>query len=130
MRARWRLLFWISLTSLIGVAWLAERFGASLWQWMSMQLAGTLIGTAAAFVAMVINSRSRWFAWVALVCWLPMAYDLGGVFGHIVDFAHNEDVPAVLFVVGGLLTPIVALWIGLTPVPAVREEPIARARIH
>jgi hypothetical protein len=130
MRARWRLLFWIALASLIGVAWLAERWGASLWQLMSMQLAGMTIGAIAAFVAMVTGARSRWFAWVALVCWLPMAYDLGGVFGHIVDFAHAEDVPAVMFLLGGLLTPIVALWIALTSAPEENDEPIARAKVR
>jgi hypothetical protein len=30
MRARWRFLFWISLAALIGVAWLAQRWGAPL----------------------------------------------------------------------------------------------------
>jgi hypothetical protein len=59
-----------------------------------------------------------------------MAYDLMTVVVHAIDFTHNEDVPAVLFVVGGLLTPIVALWIGLSPVPAVPEEPIARAELR
>ena len=130
MRARWRLLFWISLASLIGVAWLAQRWGASLWQLMSMQLVGMTIGSTAAFVAMIKSSTSRWYAWVALVCWLPMAYDLMTVVVHAIDFTHNEDVPAVLFVVGGLLTPIVALWIGLSPMPAVADEPIARAKLR
>jgi hypothetical protein len=127
MRGRWRLLFWISLAALIGIAWLAQRFGASLWQLLNFQLLGMILGSAVAFLAMVSASRARWFAWIVLVCWSPMAVDLVRLLEHTVDFAREEDMPAVLFLIGGMLTPIVALWIALAPMPAPPSEPIPRA---
>jgi hypothetical protein len=131
MRARWRFLFWISLAALIGVAWIAQRWGAPLSRLMlHMQPAGMLIGSIVAFVAMITASRSRWFAWGVLVCWSPMAVDLLNLLGHMPEFAREEDVPAVLFLIGGLLTPIIALWIALAPLPALPAEPIARAELR
>jgi uncharacterized protein (DUF983 family) len=89
-----------------------------------------LVGSIVAFVAMITASRSRWFAWGVLVCWSPMAIDLLDVVNHLPAFAREEDAPAVLFLIGGLLTPVVALWIALAPMPAPPTEPIARAELR
>ena len=86
-----------------------------------------ILGSAVAFLAMVSASRERWFAWIVLVCWLPMAVDLVRLLEQALDFAREEDVPAVLYLIGGILTPIVALWIALTPMPTPPSEPIPRA---
>lgn len=131
MRARWRLLFWVSLASLIGLSWVAQVFGASLLGLMTLPVLGMIAGCTTAFVAMVHATDQRWPAWVVLVCWLPQGVDLLHAFDFISLFVERAGAGAVLFFAGAAATLVTAVWIGLARVPPPpKADPIARAELR
>ncbi|MEO8553085.1 MAG: hypothetical protein ABI678_24095, partial [Kofleriaceae bacterium] len=100
MRARWRLLFWVSLASLIGLSWVAQAFGASLLGLMTFPVLGMIAGCTTAFVAMLHATDQRWPAWVVLVCWLTQGTDLLRAFGFLPEFVERAGPGAILFFAG------------------------------
>ena len=131
MRARWRLLFWVSLASLIGLSWVAQAFGASLLGLMTLPVLGMIAGCTTAFVAMIHATDQRWPAWVVLVCWLPQGTDLVQALGFLPLFMERAGAGAVLFFAGAAATLFTAVWIGLAPVrPPPKDDPIARAELR
>jgi hypothetical protein len=131
MRARWRLLFWVSLASLIGLSWVASAFGASTLGLLSFPVLCMIAGSIVAFVAMVASYDQRWPAWLVLACWIPHAMDTLRAFGFLRFFIERAGVGSVLFFGGGAATLAVALWIGLSePVKPPEPDPIARAELR
>ncbi len=118
MRARWRLLFWASLTALVGLSWVAQRYGAHLLGLLTMPVIGMLVGTLVAFVAMVRSSQSRGPAWLALACWLPAGADLVRALSWIGAFVAADGIAALLLIAGTVSTLGIGLWIALAA-PAV-----------
>lgn len=131
MRARWRLLFWVSLVSLIGLAWVAQVFGASLLGLMTLPVMGMIAACTTSFVAMIRESRDTWPAWVVLVCSLPQAIDLIRALGFLPLFFERAGLGAVLFFAGAGATFAIALWIALAAVPPPpQDDRIARAELR
>jgi len=130
MRARWRVLFWVSLASLIGLSWVAQAFGASMLGFLSFPVICMIAGSIVAFVAMIKNYESTWPAWLVLTCWLPQGMDTVRAFGFLSFFIQRAGAGSILFFGGSALTFAIALWIAVAapPKPPV-PEPIARAEL-
>jgi len=113
VRARWRLLFWASLTALVGLSWVAQRYGAHLLGLLTWPVIGMIIGTIVAFVAMLGSSQHRGPAWLVLACWLPAGADLVRALGWIGTFVASDGIAAVLLIAGSVATLGIGLWIAL-----------------
>lgn len=131
MRARWRLLFWVSLASLIGLSWVAQAFGASMLGFMSFPVLCMIGGCAVAFGAMIRTHDSTWPAWLVLACWLPQGMDTVRAFGFLSFFIQRAGLGSILFFGGSALTFGIALWIAVTPPPEPpAPDAIARAELR
>jgi len=131
MRARWRLLFWVSLASLIGLSWVAQAFGASTLGLLSFPVLCMILGSIVAFVAMVTSYEQKWPALLVLVCWIPHAVDTVRALGVLTFFIARAGVGSILFFGGGAATLAVAMWILITEPPKPRTpDPIARAELR
>lgn len=131
MRARWRLLFWISLGSLIGLSWVAQRIGVSMWGIMTVPFLGMVFGAIVAFVAMVRNLAPKWPAVAVLVCSIPMDLDLLRAVWALPYFVNEVGFPAALFLAGAFGTIVVASFILIADPPRPPpEDPIARAQVR
>ena len=128
MRTRWRLLFWCSLGTLIGVAWLAKSFQMSLWSWMNLQLLGMIVASGFAFGAMVKDVRDRWPAAAALVCAAPMGQALYRAFFVLPSLVQITGVPGLVMIAGSAGTIGVAIYILAVRPPPPPDERIPRAR--
>lgn len=115
VRARWRLLFWAALIALVGVSWVAQRYGGHHLGLATPPVIGMLVAVVVAFLAMVTDARGRGPAWVVLACWLPAGADLVRALGWIGAFLAADGAAAVMMVVGSLATLGVGLWIALAP---------------
>ncbi len=132
MRARWRLLFWASLIALVGLSWVAQRYGAPLFGFFRVPVLGMVAGMIVAFVAMVRSSQNRALAWVVLGCWLPAGADFIRVLGWLGTFFANDGIAAVILVVGTFATFGIGLWIALAPPISgsdAKRDAIAPARV-
>lgn len=131
MRSRWRLLFWASLVSLIGLSWVAQSFGARLLGVMTLPVMGMIAACTAAFVAMIRSTDDRWPAWVVIVCSLPQVGDLFHALQFLPLLFDRAGAGAVLLFGGAAATFGLALWIGLAPLaPPPKSDPIARAELR
>lgn len=131
MRARWRLLFWIVLGSLIGLSWVAQRMGAPMMGLVNVPFIGMVVAAIVAFGAMVTNTSDRWPAGVVIACWIPMALDMLRAAIVLPYFVHDVGAPAALFLGGAAATFAQALYILLAPPPKPPpEDPIARAELR
>jgi hypothetical protein len=131
MRARWRLLFWIVLGSLIGLSWVAQRMGAPMWGLVNVPFIGMVVAAVVAFFAMVTTAEDRWPAAVVLACWIPTALDLLRATIILPYFIREVGAPAALFLGGSVATFVQALYILFArPPEPPREDPIARAELR
>jgi hypothetical protein len=131
MRARWRLLFWVSLASLIGLSWVAQAFGATTLGLMSFPVLCMIAGSIVAFGAMVTSYDQKWPALLVLVCCIPTVTDTVRAFGVLRFFVERAGVGSILFFGGGAATLAVALWILIAEPPKPRTpDPIARAELR
>ena len=131
MRARWRLLFWISLGSLIGLSWVAQRMGAPMMGFMNVPFIGMVIAAIVAFGAMVTSVKDKWPAAVVIACGLPMALDMLRAWFGLPYFVREVGAPAALFLGGAAATFAQALFILLAQPPKPPpEDPIARAELR
>ena len=128
MRARWRLLFWISLLALIALSWTAQRLGVPTLGLVTVPFIGMVAAAVIAFAAMVTSAADRRAAGAVLVCALPMALDLVRALWTLGYFWRQVGFPAVLFVAGSVATIAMAAYILIAPAPKPPpDEPIARA---
>jgi hypothetical protein len=131
MRARWRILFLLSLTTLIGWAWLAQRYQFSLWNWFNIDLIGMIIATGVAFHSMVTNARQPWRAWIAIVAVLPAAFHMWQALPHITQLVESLGVPGTIIFAGTFGTLGWATFVACASLPPPpREDPIARAEVR
>jgi hypothetical protein len=114
-RARWRLLFGAALMGLVGVSWVAQRYGARHLGLATLPVIGMLVAVVVAFAAMVASARSRGLAWVVLACWVPAGADVVRALGWIGAFLAADGVAAVVLIVGAVATLGTGLWIALAP---------------
>jgi hypothetical protein len=128
MRTRWRLLFWCSLGTLIGVAWLAKSFEMSLWSWVNLQMIGLIVASGFAFGAMVKDMRVRWPAAAALVCAAPMGQGLYRVFFMLPSFVRLTGLPGLVMIAGSAGTIVIAIYILAVRPPPPPDERIPHAR--
>jgi hypothetical protein len=128
MRGRWTLLFYMAIATLVGVAWLARVFGASLASWINLQLAGMIAASIVAFVAMIRNIRERWPAAIALVCAAPMGEMLARAVLDLPWLITYLGLPGVLLIGGSAATIGVAIFILIAKVPPKPSDPIPRAK--
>jgi len=128
--ARWQLLFWAALLSLVGVSWLAHDWGISLWSWLNVQLVGMIGASGFAFFALATRARVKWPAAAALVCASPMTVEMLRAATAIAPILAELGLPGILIVIGPLLTTTTAIWILVRSVPPPREDRIARAEIR
>ncbi|CAN5171758.1 hypothetical protein BH11MYX1_BH11MYX1_18520 [soil metagenome] len=129
MRARWRLLFWASLIALVGLSWVAQRYGAHLLGLLTLPVVGMIVGMIVAFVAMVRSSEARGPAWIVLACWIPAGADLIRALGWLGKLVEADGIAAVLLIAGTVATFGLGLWIAVAAPVAAKRDPIAPARV-
>ena len=130
MKRRWSVLFWCSLAALIGVSWLAARFGMSLTSMMSIGLIGMICACAIAFFAMVRAIPAKWPAALVLVGAAPATIDMGRLLPHMTLIVRYFGGAGVLLVTGTLATTLSALVIlAAKPPPPPEPPPVAPARV-
>ena len=128
MRNRWRNLFCCSLTSLIGVAWLADSFDSSWANWLNLQILGMIVATGFAFGAVVTDTRKRWPAAAALVCAAPMGQALYSAITTLPSILRFTGVPGLLMIAGSASAICVAIYILVAPPPLLPEPRLPPAR--
>jgi hypothetical protein len=128
MRTRWRTLFACALLSLIGVAWLAQRFDASWSSWLNVQLAGQIGACLIGLLGAVTNTRARWPAALALICAAPMAHAMLIAGASIPELIRYTGAAGVLMVGGSCATVAVAIFVLVSAPPPIPVERIPPAR--
>ena len=130
MKRRWTWLFASALLSMVGAMWLGQRVGGGLY--IGRETIGMMIAMGLAFIALVRNSPSKWFAGGALLCSIPALFTVIAVFDEagFGELIAGLGVPFMLIVASVLSTVIAGCWIlfGAVPPPPV-DDPIARAKI-
>jgi hypothetical protein len=130
MKRRWAILFWTSLSALIGMSWMVAQFGATLWSTLNFSLVGLICASAIAFIAMQCSTQVKWPAGVALACTAPMALQLLQIGRYVRVLVDYYGTSAILLLGGTAATAAVAIWILVTPLVAPpRSPPIAPARV-
>ena len=130
MKRRWTWLFTSALLTMVGAMWLGQRHGIGLH--IGLETIGMTMAMLVAFVALVRNSPSKWFAGGALLCSVPALFTVIVVFdeARLGELIEGLGFPFVLIVGGILSTVIAGCWIlfRAIPLPPV-DDPIARAKI-
>jgi hypothetical protein len=130
VKRRWAILFWTSLSALIGMSWMVAQFGGSLWSTLNFSLVGLICASAIAFVAMQRSTQAKWPAGIALACTAPMALQLLQIGRYVRVLVDYYGTSAILLLGGTAATAAVAIWILVTPLVAPpRSPPIAPARV-
>jgi hypothetical protein len=130
MKRRWTILFYLALAMLIGMSWLASKFGMGMMQLMNVGLAGAIAAAIVAFVAMVNNIDSKWPAVVVVICSLPFAADAVRLLPDIVLVVEYFGPSALVVVFGNLATIAFGLAVLIARRPPPQEPPpVAPARI-
>jgi hypothetical protein len=130
MKRRYTILFFVALSPLIGLSWLATTIGFSMWAMRGIGLFGMILAAIIAGFAMVRNVDVRWPAGVVALVSLPNASEMLRVVGQLGDLLTLLGASLVLVVVGSLATVASALAIALLPKPPPRAEPqVAPARV-
>ena len=130
MKRRYTILFFLALSPLVGLSWLASTVGFPLWSTRSFGLVGMILAAVIAGVAMVRNANARWPAGVAAVALLPNTVDMLRIVGQVADFVKFLGASLVLIVFGSLAAVVTAIVIAVLPVPPPPREPqVAPARI-
>ena len=130
MKRRWSVLFWSSLGTLIGMSWLASSLGMHLTALLGLGLAGMVIATVIAFIAMKRGIESKAPAVIILICAAPLGIDMTRVLPELPFFIKYFGVSIVLVVVGNLATVATAIVLLLAgPPKPPRQPPIAPARV-
>src|SRR5262245_26155414 len=118
----------MALATLIGVAWLIQRWDLLLASWINIQLLGMIAATGVAFGAMVKDVRARWPAAVVLVCAAPMSQALLKPLLDLPGIIRYVGLPGLLMILGSIATMGVACFILIAKVPPIPADPIPRAR--
>jgi hypothetical protein len=129
MKRRWAILFWCSLSTLIGLSWMAAQFGASIWGMLNAALVGMIAAAAIAFFAMQNATHAKWPAALVLLCAAPMAIQMLNIGDYVRVLVDFYGISAILLLGGTLATAVAALWILVTPLAAPPEPSIAPARV-
>ena len=130
MKRRWAILFWASLSSLIGMSWLTASTGQSLWETLHFALVSMIVANVVAFIAMRRAIPAKWPALVAVCGAAPMTFQTIRIWPYVVALVTYFGPSAVLLFAGTIATAIVAVWILLSPLarpPA--PPPVAPARV-
>lgn len=130
MKRRWAILFWTSLSSLIGMSWLTASIGQAIWETLNIALVGMIGASIVAFFAMRHGIQAKWPAMVAILGAAPMAFQMLRIGSLVVDLVEYFGPSVILLFAGTLATAAVALWILLTPlVRPPMPPPVAPARV-
>jgi hypothetical protein len=130
MKRRWAILFWCSLSTLIGLSWMIAQYGATLWSEMNAGLVGQIVACAVAFFAMQRATPGKWPAAVASLCVAPMTLELLGLGDYLRVLVECYGISAILMIGGTLATAVTTFWILLSPLAAPpAPPPVAPARV-
>jgi hypothetical protein len=129
MKRRWSLLFWLSLSPLIGLSWFASTIGVGTTQFVDWRTVGMIAATVVAFVAMTRKIEDKWPAVTALVASVPFGFQALRVLPDLVMLVRTFGFSLAVMVAGSLATIACAIWILAAPPPAPRPPPIAPARV-
>jgi len=130
MKRRWAILFWTSLSSLIGMSWLTASTGQTIWEALHIALLGMIAANVVAFIAMCRAIHAKWPAIVAALGAAPMTFQTIRIWPYVVALVEYFGPSAILLFTGTIATAIVAVWILLSPLvgpPA--EPPVAPAHV-
>jgi len=130
VKRRWTILFFIALSPLIGLSWMASKVGFSLFDTFNIGLFGLMVSAAVAGFAAVRSVPRKWPAIVALVASLPMFRDslrVIDMLGAVLKY-FGPSFPIVVF--GSLATTVTALVMCFLKPPAPPKDPaVAPARV-
>jgi hypothetical protein len=119
-------LFGCALIALVGVAWFAQRLGASWSIWINVQVIGLIATCGIGFLGAATQTRKRWPAALALVCTAPGAQALLASATSLPSLIRYGGVPAALMIGGSSATIIVAAYLLVSvprPIPVDRIPP-------
>ena len=130
VKRRWSLLFWLSLTTLIGVSWLASTFGMDMMSLLTVGMIGAVAAAIVAFFAMIRNVQQKWPAAVVLICAGPFGLDTIRALTDIAMLVNVIGVSILLVVLGNLGTIAYAIVVLASRPPAPPPAPpVAPARV-
>ena len=129
MKHRWGALFGAALCSLIGISWLAARWGLGPSIWAHVQMIGMVVACGIAFVALRRDARDRRYAAAVLVAAGPMGWDIVKFLKDFVSLFEYFGLPGIMWFCGALVTIALAIWNLVVPIPPrPTDDPLAKAR--
>lgn len=129
MKPRWTVLFYSSLATLIGVAWLTRSFGLGYSFWLNVGLVGMILATGCAFYALIRGVRQKWPAAAVLILAAPMGIDMMKSLRYVPEMIRWVGLSPVLMVLGTLSTLVTAIAILAMKTPPIPHDPVAPARV-
>jgi hypothetical protein len=129
VKPRWTVLFYSSVTALVGVSWLMQKFGLGYSIWLSAGLGGMVLATACAMFALVRNVRAKWPAAAVLILAAPMGVDMVKSLPVLRAALTWFGIGGVLMVVGTMATLASAIGILAMALPPAPTDRIASARV-
>jgi hypothetical protein len=126
----WVPLCWVSLATLVGVAWFAVRWGVSLSSLLDVGMVGMAGACVLAFHAMIRRVRAKWPAALALACAGPMTLHAIDAIAYLPTLVRYLGLPIVLVYGGTFATVLVSIKILARPLPVPPQaEPVPVARV-
>jgi len=129
LQKRWMGLAFSTMLSLAGMLWSALRYGPEVLTQEIVLVAGLVIATGVALVALGRRSQSRWPAAVVLICAAPIAQPMLRV-GTLLSLAWvdaRELAIGIVLAVGSIATVVTAFTILFAKRPSQAPDPVARA---
>lgn len=129
MKRRWTILFFIALSPLIGLSWLASKIGFSMWDTFNLGMLGLLVAAAASCYAAIRAVPTKWPAIVTLVASLPMFRDVMRVVDMIGEVVRWFGPSFVLICIGSIATTVTSAVLLVLAPPKPPSDPVAPARV-
>lgn len=123
------MLFWSSLATLIGVAWLTKKLGLGYSFWVNVGFVGMILATICAFYAMIREERAKWPAAAVLILAAPLGIDMIKALPHLFDLIRFIGASGALMILGTIATLASAIAILVMQPPPIPHDPVARARV-
>ncbi len=132
MKRRYTVLFFVALSPLIGLSWLAAQWDLSVWSLIrGVGMFGMLLAAAAAGYALVTKRNDKLWAIVAAVASVPNALQMFDVFSALRWLMDDRVGVAILLIsLGSIATLATAIVVSVLPPPRPPQDPqVAPARV-